>query len=621
MQRAWVNIGATINAGKPAGSNSARWFAPQYHGSAPACRTPLAGQEPPAIASRPEQAARGRERSRRRRPYVSGPFGRVASVRVVERIDHERRLRKRKAFPAPRLMILSFANKVINDPLTIGENDPDWNFARDEYVMNVRSVAAARRENAMKLLKLLYIILSFAAAMSAVGPAVAAELLGVRVGVQSATKTRIVFDFDGAPDYVLAADGTDGAGRIALDLRGASIKPALRASAQPTGQVAGYRIKATGDIHDRVEIEVAPGAAVTASFVIPPSTSGAKTRLVLDLTAGVAPQRETPRQTLAKAPYQDLAPVIKAATKVADAAPKSAEPSAPAAGGPPVALSQTPLPPPAVSLSSRATANAAPALSPTPVSAAQTWPSASLISPAPRRITVVVDAGHGGADPGATGQKGTKEKDVTLAAAQELAAQLRAKGRYNVVLTRPEDERLHLDERSKIARDNGAELFISLHADSHTDHSVRGGSVYTLSEKGSARAANEVKSDSDYEIYGEKISARSQDVSAMLLDLAQRHTATESGKFASLLLDRLKTVTPLLSRANRREDLYVLLSPDVPAVLFELAYITNADDEKNLDSPAWRKKVMGAVAASIDAYFDAAAQPSRSASLTAPAAP
>lgn len=460
-------------------------------------------------------------------------------------------------------------------------------------------------------LKLLRNVLTLCAlVLGAVGPVRAAELVDVRFGVQSPTATRVVLDVLGEPVYVLSGS-EQGAGRIFVDLSGVTVGPALRAPRSAAGQVAGFSVRPVGG-KERVAIELGTTAAVAKAFVIPPAGPGQKARIVIDL---VAADKAALMASL-PSPYKDLAPVIEAATQPQK---PQASPTAPVRNA---SSSPTPAAPVPVLPQSNQTA-AAPATSgppptlqvpvPPPVPGAVAQP-ASL-------ITVVIDAGHGGVDPGAHGPTGVLEKNVTLAAAIELAAQLRAKGRYNVVLSRPSDHRIHLDDRSRIAREAGANLFISLHADAHPDPAVRGGSVYTLSDKGTARAVAEVKNQSDYQIWGEKVAERPRDVSSMLIDLAQRETLNESGKFAAILLARLKGAAPLLKNSHRREDLYVLLDPGVPAVLFELAFISNADDEKNLNSPAWRKKVMRTVAASIDAYFDQRAVVGRAGAPAAKAAP
>lgn len=481
---------------------------------------------------------------------------------------------------------------------------------------------------ALKLLKYFLSLLVLAGFGAA--PARAGELLDIRFGVQSPTATRVVFDILGEPTYVLSGS-EQGAGRIFVDLTGVSVGAAYRAARPASGQVAAYSVRTVGG-KERVAIELVAPALVKAAFIIPPAAPGQKTRLVIDLIAG----DKASMMASLPSPYGDLGPVIEAATQPArsgpetkgparttnDPGPTSARPVAITQAGlqtgqqaPAAVQNPAPLPSQTGSPAPTAPIGPPPALQvPVPPSAVQPAAATSL-------VTIVIDAGHGGVDPGAVGPTGVVEKNVTLAAANELAAQLRAKGRYNVVLSRPGDRRIHLDDRSRIAREAGANLFISLHADAHADTSLRGGSVYTLSDKGTARAVNEVKNQSDYQIWGETVTDRPRDVSSMLIDLAQRETLNESGKFAAILVSRLKTAAPLLKNSHRRDDLYVLLDPGVPAVLLELAFISNPDDEKNLNSPAWRKKVMRAVTASIDSYFDQQAVVGRIGVRAAKAAP
>lgn len=452
---------------------------------------------------------------------------------------------------------------------------------------------------ALKILR--YFTFACAMAAAVLASARAADLVDVRVGVQSPTATRIVLDVQGDPAFVVSGND-QGAGRIFVDLTGIAVPSAFRAARAATGQVAFYSVRPSGG-KERVTIELASTAAVAKTFVIPPAAPGQNTRIVVDL---VASDKAGLLASL-PSPYRDLAPVIEAATQPPQPAAPAIKTASSEQAGPPPSPQILPNTPPGP---------VAPTLQvPVPP------PSPTALPEKPAQITVVIDAGHGGVDPGAHGPAGVLEKNVTLAAANELAAQLRAKGRYNVVLSRPTDRRIHLDDRSRIAREAGANLFISLHADAHPDPAVRGGSVYTLSDKGTARAVAEVNNQSDYQIWGEKVADRPRDVSSMLIDLAQRETLNESGKFAALLLSRLKPAAPLLKNSHRREDLYVLLDPGVPAVLFELAFISNADDEKNLNSPAWRKKVMRAVAGSIDAYFDQRAVVGRGGAPGAKAAP
>jgi N-acetylmuramoyl-L-alanine amidase len=212
---------------------------------------------------------------------------------------------------------------------------------------------------------------------------------------------------------------------------------------------------------------------------------------------------------------------------------------------------------------------------------------------------VVIDAGHGGRDPGAHGSLAV-EKDITLAAAQALKARLEHTGRFQVVMTRDSDVYVPLETRVQIARRADADLFISLHADSGSDTAMRGATVYTLSEKAAGRAAKFVNKD---DWFMKANLAGDSGVSDILLDLTQRATKNRSAGFAEILLGRIETQTQLLRRSHRDAGFVVLLAPDVPAVLLEMGFITNSADEAALRDPVRRGRLMSAVAGSIDDYF------------------
>jgi N-acetylmuramoyl-L-alanine amidase len=215
---------------------------------------------------------------------------------------------------------------------------------------------------------------------------------------------------------------------------------------------------------------------------------------------------------------------------------------------------------------------------------------------------IVIDAGHGGKDPGSAGAN-TAEKDVTLAAAKALKAKLEKSGRYTVVMTRQSDTFVPLESRVQIARRADADLFISLHADSGPDATTRGASVYTLSEKGTERVARVLEKD-DW-LMKANLPGRDRAVSQILLDLSQRATKNRSAAFAETLLQSVGEETTLLRRSHRDAGFIVLLAPDVPAVLLEMGFITNVDDEQLLKTSAGRDRLMDAVAGSIESYFTA----------------
>jgi N-acetylmuramoyl-L-alanine amidase len=238
-------------------------------------------------------------------------------------------------------------------------------------------------------------------------------------------------------------------------------------------------------------------------------------------------------------------------------------------------------------------------------------PAASLPVPAPlkqgqngRRFVIVIDAGHGGKDPGAQGLEGRLvEKEVTLASAIALRDYLRRDRRFEVILTRDSDVFLTLERRILIARDRRADLFISLHADAAPPTArVNGATVYTLSEEGGQRARRLLNNDN----WSIAPSNRTQDESVIeiLRDLTQRDTKNQSAIFGQGLIDQIRRVGPVTATSHRRAGFFVLLSPRVPAVLLEMGFLTNNEDAQRLGDPAFRSRQMASTARAISDYFD-----------------
>jgi len=222
------------------------------------------------------------------------------------------------------------------------------------------------------------------------------------------------------------------------------------------------------------------------------------------------------------------------------------------------------------------------------------------------RPTIVVDPGHGGVDPGAIGVSGTYEKDLMLDYARHLKDMLEEAGRYRVVMTRDRDIFLRLRERIQLAQQAGADLFISLHANTHNSQAIRGASVYTLSETSSdaeaaALAAKENKADV---IAGVDLNGQTKVVSQILIDLAQRETMNSSKHFANILVGQLGESVKLLKNTHRFAGFAVLKSPNVPSVLVEIGYMTNRSEERQLKSADHRRKVNREVVDAVDSFFE-----------------
>jgi N-acetylmuramoyl-L-alanine amidase len=229
--------------------------------------------------------------------------------------------------------------------------------------------------------------------------------------------------------------------------------------------------------------------------------------------------------------------------------------------------------------------------------------------PKPKKEWVVmIDAGHGGIDPGTIGVGRVREKHVNLAVAKKLKKILDSKPGYNVLLTRTKDEFLRLRERVRIGRASRADLFISIHADAHPDPSVSGASIYTLSEKGSDKEAERLaKSENAADLLGgAPLEEDNQEVASILIDLAQRETKNQSMAVADDILFALAPTQPLLRRPKRSAGFAVLKAPDVPSVLIELGFLTNKTDAQRLSRKKNQEAIARAIAAGIVRYFEGA---------------
>ena len=215
--------------------------------------------------------------------------------------------------------------------------------------------------------------------------------------------------------------------------------------------------------------------------------------------------------------------------------------------------------------------------------------------------TVVLDPGHGGRDGGASGRAGTAEKVVTLEFANYLADELRENAGLAVVLTRDSDVAVPLRRRVAIARENEANLFISIHADSIDHPTLRGASIYTLSDRASDRIArsladSEARSDV---LAGFGAAPAEDEVEGILLDLMRQETEVFSRGFAERVVVSLAGHMRVIGNPHRSANFQVLRAPDVPSVLVELGYLSNRDDEKLLRDPKWLEKMATVLAEAI----------------------
>ncbi|MGP3711475.1 N-acetylmuramoyl-L-alanine amidase [Brucella sp. RRSP16] len=220
-----------------------------------------------------------------------------------------------------------------------------------------------------------------------------------------------------------------------------------------------------------------------------------------------------------------------------------------------------------------------------------------------RPFTIMIDPGHGGIDSGAESLSGIKEKDLTLAFGQELRDRLAQDKNIKVLMTREDDTFLRLSERVRIARQHEADLFISIHADTITQHDIRGATVYTISDKASdsvARAMAERENKSD--TLAGAAPEEQPEVTDILLDLTRRETHTFSLSFAEKVIHSLQGQVNLINNPHRFAGFQVLRAPDVPSVLIEIGYLSNAEDEKLISNPEWRKKLADRLAIAIKAF-------------------
>jgi len=223
------------------------------------------------------------------------------------------------------------------------------------------------------------------------------------------------------------------------------------------------------------------------------------------------------------------------------------------------------------------------------------------------RPLVVLDPGHGGIDTGTKGPGGEQEKDIVLDFAKRLRGRLEASGKYRVLLTRSDDTFIPLADRVRIAREAGAALFMSIHADwlPHKEGDAQGATVYTLSETASDPAAARLAEEENRAdvIAGVDLKDQPNDVAGILIDLAQRETKTFSLQFADKLVAAMKRTTRMHKEPIKSAGFRVLRAPDVPSVLVELGYVSNKDDLQSLLSDAWRDRTADSMASAVDGYF------------------
>ncbi len=235
----------------------------------------------------------------------------------------------------------------------------------------------------------------------------------------------------------------------------------------------------------------------------------------------------------------------------------------------------------------------------------QTAPGETATANTDVRPLVVIDPGHGGVDGGAQAANGLEEKHIVLAFALKLQNLLVETGRFDVALTRDTDVFLTLDQRIQLARQNQADLFVSLHADSFDQPDVRGASVYTRGELATTdldRILAETESRAD--LVAGFDPPEDEGVVDVLVDFLSRETQHQSYLAGQSLIEQLEPSVQLRRFPLRQADFYVLNSPDIPSVLIELGFLSNSDDTENLTTDAWLDRVAAALARGVAVYFD-----------------
>ena len=229
-----------------------------------------------------------------------------------------------------------------------------------------------------------------------------------------------------------------------------------------------------------------------------------------------------------------------------------------------------------------------------------------------RNVVVAIDAGHGGDDPGATGSSGTHEKDITLAVARQLKKQIDKTPGMSAVLTRDGDYFVPLEKRYAKARDEKADLFVSIHADAFKSSDAKGSSVWVLSPRGATNEASRWLADRENRadlVGGVSLDDKDDTLAAVLLDLSQGATMGASNSVAEQVLTSLRKLGPTHRGYVERANFVVLRSPDVPSILVETAFITNPSEEARLKNPDHREKLATAILDGVNGYFRASPPP------------
>lgn len=417
------------------------------------------------------------------------------------------------------------------------------------------------------------------AALMAFGPPVLAGDRAQATALRAADHdgiTRVVLDLNDQVQFQVAgvADAVD------VQLPGMDWRVAGWPAARAVGLLRGYNYTAVAEDRGILHLNFSQPVAIRASFIIPPPMGGSY-RLVLDFAPASSSTPKPAGDRVASGPVP--APQIVRPPAAASASPlaQAAMPAVPAPGIMPAALPV-----------------ASPPLSPFEAKARKPTH--------PGKPVIVLDPGHGGIDPGAISLSGAYEKNIVLALARDIKAQLDKGNKVTCLLTRDRDVFVALRDRVAIGRADHADLFVSLHADTVADPTIRGLSVYTLSQTSSdaeAQALADKENKADI-VAGIDLSNESPEVTNILIDLVQRESMNLSAVFAQKLIHSVERETRiLLQNTHRFAGFAVLKAPDIPSVLVETGYLSNETDEQMLRRPEYRAKLAAALAKAIEQFF------------------
>ena len=386
-------------------------------------------------------------------------------------------------------------------------------------------------------------------AQESVDPTVLPQVLDARVST-TAERARLILDLSGPTEFAIAS--LEAPSRIAVDVKVGGLAFAVPPDAAGLGIVASYGIEMAETGRARTLLTLNKPAQVQQAYVLD-AVADQPARLVVDLIL------DTPENFTARA-AADLAAYMANQGTVPETA--------------------------------------------------STDPGTHGAAPGTRPL-VVIDPGHGGIDNGASTPNGVREKDIVLAFALDLQQVLIASGLYDVALTREDDSFLRLEDRVTLARENKADLFISLHADSFQQREIRGASVYTRDER-ATDVLDKVLADGENKfdvIAGFAVPEMQPAVVDILVDLMRRQMRRQSFLAAQAIVHQLEPSVSLRRFPVRQADFFVLQAPDVPSILVELGFLSNANDIANLQKSDWRDRVVAALARGIADYFDGLEQP------------